>query len=242
MRKVSSWVRRPCVARIGIFLLAVALIVGMGSCTGGGVVRFDLTISSIGGGYVTIPGEGTFTYNQGTVVNLKATPDPGFRFVVWTGDVSHVANVNAAVTTITMNGDYEITANFEYKPMVAAGLGHTVGLKSDGTAIAAGYNGEGQCNVTGWPAVIQVAASYGHTVGLRSDGTVVAVGWNAWGQCEVGNWTGITQVVAGASHTVGLKSGGTVVAIGWNDFGQCDVDDWTGIIQIAAGYGHTVGL
>jgi len=43
-----------------------------------------------------------------------ATPDADYRFVDWTGDVGTVANVNAATTTITMNGDYTITANFGF--------------------------------------------------------------------------------------------------------------------------------
>jgi len=34
--------------------------------------------------------------------------------------------------------------------MVAAGSLHTVGLKADGTVVAAGSNDWGQCNVTGW--------------------------------------------------------------------------------------------
>jgi alpha-tubulin suppressor-like RCC1 family protein len=50
-----------------------------------------------------------------------------------------------------MNGDHSITANFaEYIPKVNANGGHTVGLKSDGTVIAAGHNEFGQCNVSGW--------------------------------------------------------------------------------------------
>ena len=38
----------------------------------------------------------------------------------------------------------------EYTPMVAVGTLHTVGLKSDGTVIAVGYNDFGQCEVGGW--------------------------------------------------------------------------------------------
>jgi preprotein translocase subunit YajC len=76
------------------------------------IVEYELTISSIEGGSVTIPGEGTFIYSEGDEVNLVATPDAGYRFVNWTGDVGTIADVNAAVTTITMNGDYDITANF----------------------------------------------------------------------------------------------------------------------------------
>jgi hypothetical protein len=121
-------------------------------------------------------------------------------------------------------------------------LGHTVGLKSDGTVVAVGYNGDGQCNVGGWTDIIKVAACGGHTVGLKSDGTVVAVGSNGDGQCDVGGWTNTTQVAAGAGLTVGLKSDGTVVAVGGNWWGECDVGDWTDVIQVAAGGYHTVGL
>ena len=72
-----------------------------------------LTISSTGGGRVTEPGEGAFTYGLGTVVDLVATPDADYRFVNWTGNISTIANVNAAATNITMDGNYSITANFK---------------------------------------------------------------------------------------------------------------------------------
>jgi len=77
--------------------------------------EYSLTISSSAGGSVTTPGEGTFVRNAGTVVNLVATLDDYYHyFVNWTGNVGTIADVNAASTTITMNGDYSITANFEY--------------------------------------------------------------------------------------------------------------------------------
>lgn len=76
------------------------------------IEQYDLTISSTDGGSVTVPGEGTLAFDEGTVVNLVAGADSGYLFVSWTGDVGTIANVNAAVTTITMNGDYTITANF----------------------------------------------------------------------------------------------------------------------------------
>jgi len=77
------------------------------------VSKYNLIVSSTAGGNVTTPGEGTFTYDEGTVVNLVATPDTGYRFVNWTGNVSTVTNITAAVTNITMSGNYSITANFE---------------------------------------------------------------------------------------------------------------------------------
>jgi len=76
------------------------------------VEQYYLTISSTDGGSVTIPGEGIFAFDEGTLVNLVAKADTGYWFMNWTGDVSTVANVNAATTTITMNGDYTIAAHF----------------------------------------------------------------------------------------------------------------------------------
>ncbi|MFC1981732.1 hypothetical protein ACFLVN_05795, partial [Chloroflexota bacterium] len=69
-------------------------------------------VDSTTGGTVTEPGEGTFAYSEGAVVDLLAVPDEDFIFLEWTGNVGTVADVNAADTTITMNGDYSITANF----------------------------------------------------------------------------------------------------------------------------------
>jgi Divergent InlB B-repeat domain len=82
------------------------------SITANFVRQYDLTILSTDGGSVAEPGEDTFTYDEGTVVDLVATPDASYRFVEWTGDVSTIADVYAATTAITMNGDRCITANF----------------------------------------------------------------------------------------------------------------------------------
>ena len=74
---------------------------------------------------------------------------------------------------------------------VAAGFFHTVGLKADGTVAAAGWNDDGQCDVSGWRDIVAVAAGEDHTAGLRADGTVAAVGDNYFGQCEVSGWRNI---------------------------------------------------
>jgi hypothetical protein len=97
--------------------------------------QVTLTISRTSGGSVSTPGLGTFPYDAGTVVNLVATPASGYRFVKWTGDVGTIANVNAASTTITMNGDYSITANFvrQYNLTISSTAGGTVTTPGTGT-------------------------------------------------------------------------------------------------------------
>ena len=214
---------------------------------------YALRIFGSNGGSVTVPGEGTFSYDPGTVVNLVATPTKaGYHFRNWTGDVGTIADVNSAATNITMSGDYYVRAKFEVTPMVAAGGAHTVVLKSDGTVVAVGNNNYGQLNTGNWTDIIQVAAGWadpgffeGTTVGLCSNGTVVATGRNIEKQCEVGGWTDIIQVAASPYHTVGLRANGTVVATGAEgliDYGQLNVTGWTNITQVAAGGHHTVGL
>jgi hypothetical protein len=126
--------------------------------------------------------------------------------------------------------------------IIAGGGRHTVGIRPDGTVVATGNNGDGQCNVDGWTDIQHVAAGFSHTVGLKEDGTVVATGNNDDGQCNIDGWTDIGLVVAGDWHTVGLKNDNTVVATGKSDEGQCDVLGWPAIQIVAAGGAHTVGL
>jgi hypothetical protein len=109
MKTILSSRRHHYVARVSIFLIIVALVVGMAGC---GSFIYDLTIASTIGGSVTTPGEGTFDIIEGTVVNLSATPDYGYEFDKWTGDVGTIADVNDATTTITMDADCSIKANF----------------------------------------------------------------------------------------------------------------------------------
>jgi len=149
--------------------------------------------------------------------------------------------VEIGVRNYTTGGGQLDVGGWTNISQIAAGWGHTVGLKSDGTVVAVGGNPSGQCNVTGWTGITQVSAGAGHTVGLKSDGTVVAVGDNYYDQCDIGSWTDIVQVSAGWWYTVGVKSDGTVVGVGDNYQGQRNVGGWTNITQVAAGWRHTAG-
>ena len=98
------------------------------------LLSYNLTADSTDGGSVTTPGEGTFTYDCGDVVDLVATPDEGYRFDEWTGDVGTIADINAAATNITVNGDYEITANFiaQYDLTIGSTVGGNVTTPGEG--------------------------------------------------------------------------------------------------------------
>lgn len=144
-------------------------------------------------------------------------------------------------------GYKESMANFKsiieaYTGIISAGGAHTIGLKNDGSVLAAGDNSKGQCNVSDWYDITKIAAGGAHSVGIKRDKTVIAAGDNSKGQCGVDNWRNIIDISAGSAHTVGVENVGRVTAAGDNTYGQCDVKDWSGISSVSAGSQHTVGL
>lgn len=111
---------------------------------------------------------------------------------------------------------------------------HIVGLKSDGTVVAAGDNSDHQCDVSEWTDITAIDAGWNHTVGLKSDGTVVAVGDDDDGQLKVSRWSNIVAIEAGDDFTLGLYPDGSVAFTG-ND--SCNVDDagsWSNVRQLTS--------
>jgi len=83
-----------------------------------------LTVSTTTGGIVTTPGIGNFNYPDGNIVNLVASANANYHFANWTGSgvtAGKVSNPNAAGTTITMDSDYTVTANFAINQMTISG-------------------------------------------------------------------------------------------------------------------------
>jgi len=79
------------------------------------IAVYTLTTTSTFGGSVTDPGEGDYDYDDGTLAPIVAEADPGYRFVEWTGtgvDAGKVAAPTEASTSITMDADYAVEANF----------------------------------------------------------------------------------------------------------------------------------
>ncbi|MCW4048742.1 MAG: PKD domain-containing protein [Candidatus Bathyarchaeota archaeon] len=72
---------------------------------------------AINGGGSTTPAVGSHNYPADTVVNIIATPDTGWQFVNWSGEVT---NPNSQTTTVTMNVNKMVTANFKQPPIVQA--------------------------------------------------------------------------------------------------------------------------
>lgn len=146
--------------------------------------------------------------------------------------------------------DYKATSDFgqldvnRWTDVVAIDTGffHTVGLRSDGTVVATGANGDGRCDVSQWNNIVDIAAGDYHTVGLRSDGTVLALGGFDYGESDVADWSDIVDIVAFNHFTVGLCSDGTVHYAGSTGYTNIDVSRWSDVVDITAGTHHIVGL
>jgi len=128
---------------------------------------------------------------------------------------------------------------------IAGGFQHSLGLKSDGSIVAWGWNQAGMCSVPS-PNADFVAVDGGayHTLALKSGGVVVAWGGNDHGQCSVPTPNrDFTDVAAGDYHSLGLKSDGSIVAWGYNEYGQCDVPSPnTGFVAVACGENRSLGI
>lgn len=128
---------------------------------------------------------------------------------------------------------------------LAAGRGHNLALKSDGTVAAWGWNEDGQCDVPpGLTGVVEVDAGDRHGMALKRDGTVVAWGGNEAGQALVpADLSGVVAIAAGSWHSLALKSDGTVVAWGNDGYGQASVPQGLGdVVAISAGGYHSLAL
>jgi alpha-tubulin suppressor-like RCC1 family protein len=244
---LGSRIRRY-LTRASILLITAALIAGMVGCGPAeeeeGAI-YELTIGSSDGGSVASPGQGSFKYPYGTVVNLMAVAEIGYGFVMWTGDVSTIADVNNATTTITIKTDCSITANFAplrhltISPTIGGGLkapGEGTFTYRHGTAVAlAAAHWTGPWRFFRWMGDV------GSIDDVNDASTTITMN----GNYEITpNFKRIFMVETGGfpARAVGLRSDGTVLTtpLTWVD--GPDPSGWTDIIQVAAGADHVVGL
>jgi hypothetical protein len=169
---------------ISVAILLCLVLGSAGACTGP-ASTYTLTVASTTGGSVT-PTVGTHTYDAGTVVNLTATADADYRFVNWTGGGADVDDADAATTTITMNGDHTITANFvrQYDLTLSSTDGGDIATPTEGThtydagtvvdLVATVIPGYHFVNWAGGGADIDDADAATTTITMNADHTIAA--------------------------------------------------------------------
>ncbi len=87
----------------------------------GTIITYTLTIYFSGDGSAEVNGSpytSPVSASSGSTLNLEAIPDSGWEFSSWSGDLSS----SDAIDTILMDGDKEITANFNPEPTPGVNL------------------------------------------------------------------------------------------------------------------------
>ena len=115
MKAILSLWRHHYLQRVGIFLIAAALIVGMVACEGG-PTEYSLTVAvcPVGGG-TAIDLTDASPYEAGTLVDIETVAAAGYQFVNWIPSVGGTcADPNDPTTTFTMPAqNAAVIANFE---------------------------------------------------------------------------------------------------------------------------------
>lgn len=93
-------------------------------------IMHELVINSNGSGS-TIPSVGTYSYPEGTEVQITAEPDSGWKLDAWDGDE---VSPESAVITVTMDSDKMVTANFTQNTLNSGIIGIIAGTTGAGLA------------------------------------------------------------------------------------------------------------
>jgi len=149
-------------------------------------------------------------------------------------------------STISRSSPVSVVGGFTDWCQVSVGRLHNLGVRSNGTVWAWGFNAQGHLGdnctfsrsspvsvVGGFTDWCQVSAGRIHNLGVRSNGTVWAWGSNNYGQLGdnsainrsspvsvAGGFTDWCQVATYGSHSLGVRSNGTAWSWGCNGQGQ----------------------
>ena len=136
-------------------------------------------IMSVNGSGAVTPGTGTYPVGS---MQITATPDPGWRFVNWSGDVNTITNINSSTTNITINGDYNIVANFSRSTLTIAVIGNGTVTPAVGsyvydvdTIVSINATPAAGWTFVNWTGNVTNPSSTNTTVIMDTDKTVTAV-------------------------------------------------------------------
>jgi uncharacterized repeat protein (TIGR02543 family) len=71
-------------------------------------IMHSVSLKAEGNGSIQ-PAAGSYEYNEAEIINITAVADEGWQFDSWSGDV---ANPQSIATTIVIDSDKTVTANF----------------------------------------------------------------------------------------------------------------------------------
>ena len=173
-------------------------------------------------------------YHTIAIKNDKTVWACGYNYYGQVGNGSAAITIEVPVQVSSLTG---ITT-------VAAGIYHSIALKSDGSFWIWGFNVYGQLGngtntqsnvpllISSMTDVSAIAGGEHHTLALKKDGTVWAWGWNVNGQLgdgtntnsntpvQITSLSGISAIAAGYEHSLFLKNDNSVWSCGKNSDGQ----------------------
>ena len=199
----------------------------------------------------------------------------GFNGFGQLGDnTTTLSPVPVDTTTILVSTDVPPVTSFpplDGVTAIAAGLHHSLALKSDGSVLSWGRNAAGQLGINSTvdashatlittlagASITAITAGQNHSLALRHDGAVYAWGINESGQLGDGKTVNlkvptlisalsnynIIALAAGAKHSLALRNDGTVWAWGGNNAGQLGNGTTTAsLIPVQVGVGLLSGV
>jgi hypothetical protein len=191
------------------------------------VPQYNLTMNVTGNG-TTTP-SGTSSHSCGEVVNISATADPDWQFVNWTtADMSEIANATAASTTVTVDKEKTVTANFA--EITGATLEGHVSFTGRGTAPDSRWIEP--FNVTLFEAGNLSNVIWTGNATTNDTGVFNITGLDP-GTYDIGikNWTCLSEVNTSVTLTAGNT---TAVGFGTTREGDIDNSDWVYLGDLSA--------
>ncbi|MFD1002770.1 InlB B-repeat-containing protein [Ohtaekwangia kribbensis] len=191
------------------------------------------TVSPSAGG--TVSGGGSYT--SGSTATLTATPATGYTFTGWSGDVTGTSTS----VTITMDGDKNVTANFQSQSGTTKYTLAIATSPSDGGNVsgAGSYDAGSVATLTATPASGYTFTGWsGDVTGTDASTTVTMDGdKNVTASFSISSFTLSATVVPSAGGSVtgtGTYTSGTIVTIEAVAASGYTFTGWTGDITGAA--------
>ena len=136
-------------------------------------------------------------------------------------------------------GQWNIPAGLSNVAVIAAGVYHSLALKTDGTVVAWGQNGFGQTSPpVDLSNVTAIAAGWGTSLALKRDGTLEEWGWDGgYGlKSTAESLSNITAIAACWDCLMGLNGDGSVTVWGKSRHGETNVPPGlTDVVAISGG-------
>lgn len=159
----------------------------------------------------------------------------------------YVLHINGNVTSINTY-IYRNIENLGWSDIVkvTAKKEYVIGLKSDGTVVAKGYNSNGQCDVEEWTDIIDVITYKGagqyYTVGLKRNGSIISTVDSNGYISALTDWTDMLCFYESEGVVVGLKSDNSVVAMACESSDDDELLDCVNLSEYINCWQNVVGI